>query len=116
MPADNGNTRLAVYGTLAPGRKFHWVVADIKGTWWKGTLHGHLHPEGWGQTEGYPALVYDQAGPEVAVQVLESDDLPQHWARIDEFEGSQYRRSVVPVLLESGKRVQSNIYELNRRN
>jgi gamma-glutamylcyclotransferase (GGCT)/AIG2-like uncharacterized protein YtfP len=115
MPADDGSTRLAVYGTLAPGRKYHWVLAGLKGTWSPGRVHGHLHPEGWGQTEGYPALVYDESAPEIAVEVLQSDDLPFHWARIDEFEGPQYRRTLVPVSFESGQRLPCNIYELNRK-
>lgn len=114
-PSDDATTRLAVYGTLAPGRKNHWVLADLKGTWSPGTVRGHLHHEGWGATDGYPALVHDESGPEVPVQVFESHELIAHWRRIDEFEGPQYRRTAVPVILSSGQTVQCQIYELNRK-
>jgi len=114
MRADDPRCRLAVYGTLAPGRKNHWVLAGLHGTWFSGTARGHLHPEGWGAT-GYPELVYDEGGPEVDVQVFESSELPKHWARIDEFEGSQYRRTIVPAVLSSGRKVQCHVYELNRQ-
>ena len=115
VPAKDEVTRLAVYGTLAPGRKNHWVLEGLKGTWSAGTVRGHLHQEGWGATEGYPALVHDESGPEVEVQVLESDELRAQWKRIDDFEGPGYQRSVVPVLLSSGQKVLCHIYELNRQ-
>jgi gamma-glutamylcyclotransferase (GGCT)/AIG2-like uncharacterized protein YtfP len=59
--------------------------------------------------------MYDEDGPEVPVQVFESSELPKHWTRLDEFEGSQYRRTTVPVVLSSRQKVQCHIYELNRQ-
>jgi gamma-glutamylcyclotransferase (GGCT)/AIG2-like uncharacterized protein YtfP len=38
----------------------------------------------------------------VDVQVFESADLPEHWARLDEFEGSGYRRVVTVVHCPAG--------------
>ena len=105
--------RLAVYGTLAPGRENHWVIEGLRGTWTQGTVRGHLHQEGWGATRGYPAMKFDASGPEIQVQVFESDDLPSHWVRIDEFEGREYRRTVVPVSLADGKVKSCYIYALN---
>jgi gamma-glutamylcyclotransferase (GGCT)/AIG2-like uncharacterized protein YtfP len=114
MRADDASTRLAVYGTLAPGRKNHWVLEGLKGTWSEGTVRGYLHAEGWGASEGYPALVCEENGHEVPVQVFESEELPANWRGIDEFEGDGYRRTVTPVLLSSGQVVHCHIYELNR--
>jgi gamma-glutamylcyclotransferase (GGCT)/AIG2-like uncharacterized protein YtfP len=114
MQVDDASCRLVVYGTLAPGRKNHSALEGLKGTWSAGAVRGYLHPEGWGATAGYPALVHDESGPELAVQVFESTELPNHWSRIDEFEGPQYRRTVVPVILPSGQTVHGHIYELNR--
>ncbi len=112
--SDESSCRLAVYGTLAPGRKNHWVLESLDGTWAKGVVRGHLHAEGWGATDGYPAMTYDERGPEIEVQVFQSKDLPQHWARIDEFEGHEYRRIVVPVLMKPTLVVSDcNVYELN---
>ena len=114
VPANDDVIRLSGYGTLAPGRKNHWVLEGLKGTWSAGTVRGHLHAKGWGATDGYPALVQDEGGPEVAVQMFESAELPFHWKRIDEFEGPGYRRTVVPVRMSSGEVVRCHIYELNQ--
>jgi gamma-glutamylcyclotransferase (GGCT)/AIG2-like uncharacterized protein YtfP len=57
MRDDRSECRLAVYGSLAPGRENHWVLAGMSGAWQKGSVRGRLHPEGWGATEGYPAIV-----------------------------------------------------------
>ena len=79
-------------------------------------MRGHLHPEGWGATEGYPAIVLDPRGEDVEVQVFESDELPAHWMRIDEFEGPDYRRVLADVLMQvSALAIECNIYELNRK-
>jgi hypothetical protein len=39
-----------------------------------------------GASLGYPALVLQADGPAIAVEVFESADLPDHWARLDDFE------------------------------
>jgi gamma-glutamylcyclotransferase (GGCT)/AIG2-like uncharacterized protein YtfP len=65
-------------------------------------VRGHLLHEGWGAAAGYPGIVFDVDGPTVDVQLFESLDLPDHWARLDEFEGSGYRRMVTPVSTVSG--------------
>lgn len=98
-PAD---TRLAVYGSLAPGRINHGQISELAGSWRRGTVRGFQRPAGWGAALGFPGLVLDPAGPEVAVDVFESADLPGHWARLDEFEGPGYRRVVASVQFEDG--------------
>jgi gamma-glutamylcyclotransferase (GGCT)/AIG2-like uncharacterized protein YtfP len=92
--------RLAVYGTLAPGRSNHGQMAGMAGTWTPGTVRGRRFDQGWGAAEGYPGLVLDPEGAEVAVQVFRSADLPGHWARLDAFEGEGYRRVVTPVRMD----------------
>ena len=89
--------RLATYGTLAPGRPNHHVVAHLAGQWRQGWVEGQLHPQGWGATYGFPALVWESGGPRVEVAVLESIDLEAHWPAIDAFEGDAYRRIWIPV-------------------
>ena len=88
---------LAVYGTLAPGRLNHHVVAPLGGEWTAGVVEGELSPVGWGATLGYPAFRPRVGGAAVAVQVLTSARLPGAWARLDAFEGPEYRRILVPV-------------------
>ena len=91
---DDAQTRLATYGTLAPGRPNHHQLADLRGHW--------QTDQGWGAALGYPGLLLGDQEDEVAVQPSESADLPAHWARLDAFEGEGYRR--VPVEVTAGAR------------
>lgn len=98
MSAPNStDTRLAVYGSLAPGEVNHHELAGLRGRWYSGTVRGTRYDSGWGATMGYPGMVLDPAGPTVDVQIFESPDLPEHWARLDEFEGPGYCRTAVSV-------------------
>lgn len=106
--------RLAIYGTLAPGRSNHAQVADIEGRWLDGTVRGRLYPSGWGAAEGYPAILLDDAADEVPVVVLESPELPNHWQRLDAFEGPGYRRVRTNVHTAEGS-IDAFIYELSGR-
>lgn len=103
--------RLAVYGSLAPGRKNHHQLRDLRGEWNSGcTVRGDLADRGWGAGLGYPALRWSPSGPAVPVEMFVSDDLPRHWARLDEFEGPDYQRIVVPVFSGTGVVAVANLY------
>ncbi len=108
--SDSPETRLASYGSLAPGRVNHHQLAGLAGRWRRGTVRGKLIDGGWGSALGYPGLILDESGPEVDVYVFESPDLPSHWARLDEFEGSAYRRVAVRVHTPEGD-LTAYIYE-----
>jgi gamma-glutamylcyclotransferase (GGCT)/AIG2-like uncharacterized protein YtfP len=95
-------SRLATYGTLAPGRQNHGVVSDLPGRWLVGRVRGSLVEDGWGAALGYPALVPDPDGEQVEVFLLESRALPQNWHRLDEFEGAGYRRIPIDVWTDEG--------------
>ena len=49
-------------------------------------------------------------GPRVEVHVLESAELPRHWARLDEFEGSGYERVAVPVYRDGAPTLRGQIF------
>jgi gamma-glutamylcyclotransferase (GGCT)/AIG2-like uncharacterized protein YtfP len=89
--------RLVVYGSLAPGEPNHHQLDGIHGVWERGVVHGELHDRGWGARIGYPALEWQPDGPTVDVHLFSSEQLPEHWARLDQFEGKEYRRCLVPV-------------------
>ena len=74
-------------------------------------MRGQLLQEGWGAELGYPGIVLDLDGPTVGVHLFESSDLPDHWTRLDEFEGSAYRRTVTTVSTGEGD-VLASIYVL----
>jgi gamma-glutamylcyclotransferase (GGCT)/AIG2-like uncharacterized protein YtfP len=89
--------RLAVYGSLAPGRQNHHIVGPLGGTWTEGVVEGDLFRYGWGTAIGFPALRLRPGGPAVPVHVLTSPALRTAWEELDAFEGAEYRRVLVPV-------------------
>jgi gamma-glutamylcyclotransferase (GGCT)/AIG2-like uncharacterized protein YtfP len=103
--------RLATYGTLSPGRPNHHQLTTLKGRWSRGYVHGRLVAAGWGADLGFPAIVLGPDGPQVDVEVFESHELPDHWDRLDQFEGAGYARVVTTVHTASGD-VQASIYVL----
>jgi gamma-glutamylcyclotransferase (GGCT)/AIG2-like uncharacterized protein YtfP len=103
--------RLATYGTLAPGRSNHHQLDGLHGRWLEGHVHGKLVHAGWGASFGYPALILDAHGARIDVSIFESVDLPAHWSRLDEFEGSGYQRVVTTVRTSAGE-VKASIYVL----
>ena len=100
--------RLAVYGTLAPGRSAHHRLADLEGTWTEGTVRGRLR-EDWARHLGYPALELGGDGT-VAVAVLTSPGLAGRWEDLDAYEGAEYRRVLTAVDTPGGT-VPAWIYE-----
>ena len=102
---------VVVYGTLQPGERNYDVIAPISGSWSDCTVNGSLHETGWGAVVGFPAIRLDPAAPAVGAQLLTSPALPDHWARLDRFEGDEYRRVLVPV--HDGRNIVAvaNIYE-----
>ncbi|HET7065550.1 MAG TPA: hypothetical protein VFI49_14855, partial [Rudaea sp.] len=59
---------------------------------------------------GYPVLRWSTSGPAVPVEMFVSDELPGHWPRLDEFEGPDYLRIVVPVFSGTGVVAVANLY------
>lgn len=111
LDANGAETRLAVYGTLAPGRSNHHQLAGLQGRWRTGTVRGRRYESAWGAALGFPGLVLDEHGDTVEVQLFESPDLPAHWQRLDEFEGPGYQRVTVAVAL-AGETLPAFVYAL----
>lgn len=104
--------RLFVYGTLAPGRPNEHVLADLPGRWQAASVRGTLLQQGWGAAAGFPGIVLDERGPEVAGMLFTSEELSAHWQRLDDFEGPGYERRLTTVTLRSGEAVPAYIYVL----
>ena len=97
--------RLAVYGTLAPGRSNYHIVQPLGGSWTSGIVEGSLISQGRGAALGHRALVMGGDG-NVDVHVLHALRLATDWRRLDEFEGDEYRRILIPIFSrEPGKRL-----------
>ena len=94
---DRPEHSLVVYGTLAPGRENHHLLADLSGTWSEVTIFGEL-----GEWEGYPMFRWSASGARIAAWLLRSAELPAHYGRLDEFETDAYVRVLVPFEAPSG--------------
>lgn len=103
---------LAVYGTLAPGRENYHIVEPLGGEWTDGLIEGDLQETGWGATLGYPAFRPRTGGTILKIKVLRSDALPQGWKDVDDFEGPEYQRILVPVYerADEGSALERRIY------
>ncbi len=110
-PSESARNRLATYGSLAPGQPNHHHLSDLNGRWIRGEVRGRLVESGWGAAIGFPSLVLDDAADPVTVQIFESEELAQHWQRLDEFEGKEYRRVTVKAKAVEGE-VWAYIYVL----
>lgn len=108
------NHRLATYGTLAPGRVNHHQLDGLRGRWIDGTVTGCLVDEGWAADQGFPGLILGGSQNAISVSVFESPDLPDHWHRLDEFEGDGYLRVWTNVKTSEGI-LQSFIYVIDSK-
>ncbi len=107
------STRLAVYGTLAPGEENDWVLKSLQGHWSDGFVRGCIFPPGsWGGGIEYPGFRWEPDGQPVVVKVFESAGLSGDWARLDVFEGEEYRRILVLVESESVTVQIANLYSM----
>lgn len=106
------NDKLFVYGTLGLGRPNEHVLSDIGGTWETASVRGILKDKGWGAEMGFPGLELDESGKEIEGFVFTSENLADHWASLDEFEGEAYQRVITKVLLKNGRTIYANIYTL----
>ena len=104
--------RLFVYGTLGPGRPNEHVLDAVGGFWKTATVKGTLRDEGWGAELGYPGIELSEDGAEVEGFLFISDNLPDHWAALDKFEGEAYKRVQAEVNCEDGSVAVAHIYTL----
>ena len=106
---------LIIYGTLAPGRQNHHIIAHIKGDWKEGIIRGKLETKGWGANMGYNAFKHVSIELQETIKafVLFSDELVANWKMLDEFEGDEYKRILAKYELDNGETGVGYIYALN---
>ena len=98
-------TRLIVYGSLAPGGVNAFMLAGLPGEWYPCSIRGHL-----GAFRGFKSFRYDPQGPEHPAWLLDSADLPRIIPELDDFEGEEYERRIIPARV-SGRLVMAQVYE-----
>jgi len=104
--------RLFVYGTLQPGESMNHLLGSIGGVWNKGTIRGELIQAGEIPGFPYPGVILNDKGDTVPGYLFTSENLSAHWEKLDQYEGSSYKRVMTYVSLPDGRTVKSYIYEL----
>ncbi len=110
---DDSDCRLFVYGTLVPGATNHGLLEKLAGTWQEGSVAGVLYPSGYGPTAGYPVIDLQEDGAPVKGFLLTSAELTDHWAELDAFEGTGYRRVKTTVTVADGSETEAFLYALD---
>ncbi len=103
---------LIVYGSLAPGGPNHGLISGLEGEWVDGWLTGELLERGWSAAMSYPSLRWCPEGSDIPARLFISPDLPDHWRRLDEFEGLEYRRILAPFWTGGGQVWVGNVYAM----
>ena len=91
----NPEEQLIVYGSLVPGGLYHFLLADLPGTWEQCLIRGRM-----GEYWGFRTFHYDAAGPEHPAWLLTSPALPGIFPELDDFEGDNYERIIIPARLD----------------
>lgn len=102
--------QLFVYGTLCPNRENAHILGEIGGDWQKAAVHGTIHILDWGPDQGLPAIILNEQDPLVDGYLFITEKLEQNWQMLDDFEGFQYERISVEVILESGEKTDAWTY------
>jgi len=89
---DNPETKLIVYGSLAPGGANAFLLAGLIGEWRRCHIRGHM-----GRYRGFKSFRYDPQGPAHPAWLLSSADLPRVLPDLDDFEGEEYARRIIPA-------------------
>lgn len=98
---------MVVYGTLAPGKANHDILSDIQGYWEDCTVNGRTD-----EIDGLPFFDWQPGGPSIKAHLFISDSLPDSWDELDRFEGSKYKKILLPVRKNHGICI-ANIYVAN---
>ena len=101
---NNPETRLIVYGSLAPGEVNDFMLAGLSGEWHPCCIRGQM-----GVFLGFKSFRYDPQGPEHPAWLLSSTDLPRIIPDLDDFEGEAYERRIIPVRV-NGRWVKAQVY------
>jgi hypothetical protein len=105
-------TRIAVYGALAPGEAKHYMLLPIRGVWTPGFVRGRLEGGPWSSVMGMQGIRLEGGADRVPVHLLQSKMLGGFWASLDFFSGAGFRRLLTPVENSDGVSAIANILAL----
>jgi hypothetical protein len=87
------------------------LLESIGGRWENATVRGELIEAGSAPGVYYPRIILDEDGGDVDGFLFISENLPNHWDKLDRYEGDDYQRVVTNVTLENGSIVEACMYE-----
>ena len=102
-------SRIAVYGALAPGEARHYMLSPFRGVWTPGFVRGRLEQGPWSALLG-PGLRLDGGAERVPVHVLTSPLLAKAWTSLDALRAAGFARLLVPVEDSNGVSAVANIF------
>ena len=87
-----------------PGGVNAFMLAGLVGEWYPCRIRGRM-----GTYLGFKSFRYDPQGPEHPAWLLESADLPRIIPELDDFEGEEYERRIIPARV-NGRWVMAQVY------
>lgn len=87
------------------------LLDAIGGSWKKGSVHGIFIEAGEIPGFPYPGVILDANGDTLDGYLFTSENLSNHWERLDTYEGQYYKRVITDVTLDNGNVVEAYIYE-----
>jgi len=96
-----------------PNKVNHFILRKINGVWQKGFVLGEIKKIKLNNTE-YSAIILSKSkNKKVFGYLLTSNALKSLWKKLDNFEGTNYKRKISQVFLTNKSKVEANIYCLN---
>ena len=103
--SESPEERLIVYGSLAPGGPNNFMLARLEGTWIKCAIRGRM-----GKYRGFKVFKFDPHGDEHQAWLFSSPLLPRKFPVLDDYEGNEYRRILIPAVIND-QEIHAYIYE-----
>jgi hypothetical protein len=108
-------SRVAVYGALAPGEAKHYMLTPFRGVWTPGFVRGRLEGGPWSSMLGMQGIRLEGGADRVPVHVLQSPLLERAWTSFDFFGGAGFARLLTPVENSDGVSAIANIFAVADR-
>lgn len=98
------------YGTLSPGKVNNEIISNIEGDWIKGIIKGEIV-----EYSGLSFFTWKTHEQPLEINIFHSKKLIEKWEMINEFEGSMYKRRLIPAILPDKSIIIGNIYFHNEQ-
>lgn len=103
-------SRIAVYGALAPGEARHYMLSPFRGVWTTGFIRGRLERKGFAGALGLEALALEGGAERVPVHLLTAAMLATAWDTLSIFTVRGVARLLAPVEDADGVSAVANVF------